>query len=77
MAPKLFAEIPAGETVSIENSQSAELQISLLCNSGSQFAIELLPGQIMGFSADGTGAKLFLHEGDPKGLVIVSPESAY
>jgi hypothetical protein len=88
MADKLFSEdkrfmtdnpceeIPAGDTVSIENSQSSGLQISVRCDSGSRFDIELSPGQILGFSAGDEGAKIFLHEGDPASLLIIKPETA-
>lgn len=76
MAHTLFDEIPAGENVSIENSLSSGLEISLVCDSGSQFDIELLPGQSLGFSGGKVAAKIFLHKGDPAGLLIIKPETA-
>jgi hypothetical protein len=76
MTRTLFDEIPAGETVSIENSKDAGLKLRLVCNSGSEFNFELLPGQALGFTADREGAKIFLVEGDPKSLLIIKPETA-
>lgn len=76
MTRTLFDEIPGGETVSIENSKEAGLKLRLVCNSGSEFNFELLPGQALGFSADEEGAKIFLQKGDPEGLLIIKPETA-
>ena len=76
MESKLFDEIPGGERVSIENCQSTGIQISVICNSGCQFDLELLPGQSLGFSADQMGARILLNKGDPEGLLIIQPESA-
>lgn len=76
MENTLFDEIPGGERVSILNSQTMGIQISLVSNSGSQFDLELLPGQSLGFSADQMGAKILLNRGDPAGLLIIKPESA-
>lgn len=76
MAHDLFDEIHAGDTVSIENSDKSELQISLICQSGCQFDFELLPGQSMGFSAGAVGAKIVLRKGNPSGLLLIKPETA-
>ncbi len=76
MTHHLFDEIHAGDTVSIENSDKSELQISVICHSGCQFDFELLPGQSLGFSADGMGAKVVLRKGNPAGLLMIKPETA-
>lgn len=76
MSDKLFEEIPAGDVVSIEHSQSTGIHISVHCDGGSRFDIELAPGQVLGFTAGDEGAKIFLHDGDPSALLIIKPETA-
>ena len=68
--------ISAGETASIENIHSEKLSISLICISGCRVDIELAPGQVLGFSAGSSDAKVVLHHGDPANLLIIKPESA-
>jgi hypothetical protein len=67
-------KISAGEQASIENTQSASLTISVISDSGCQVEIELMPGQVLGFSAGDADAKIVLHHGDPAGLLIIKPE---
>lgn len=68
--------ISAGETASIENTYTEKLSISLLCGNDCQVGIELVPGQILEFSAGSSDAKIVLHHGDPANLLIIKPESA-
>lgn len=68
--------ILAGETASIENTQSTALSISLISDNGCHMEIELRPGQVVGFSAGNANAKVILHHGDPAGLLVIKPESA-
>lgn len=69
-------KIGAGETASIENTHSEELSISLICSNSCRVDIELAPGQVLGFSAGSSDAKVVLHHGDPANLLIIKPESA-
>lgn len=66
----------AGEKISIENTQSSALAISLECANGCQVALDLLPGQSVGFSPGDTDATLTLRDGDPAGLLVIRPETA-
>lgn len=66
----------AGEKVSIENTQSSALSISIDCKDGCQLDLDLMPGQIIGFSAGDLDAKVVLRSGDPAGLLLIRPESA-
>ncbi len=68
--------ISAGDTASIENTHSEELSISLISSNGCRVDIELSPGQVLGFSAGSSDAKVVLHHGDPSNLLIIKPESA-
>ena len=68
--------ISAGETASIENTHSEKLSISLISINGCRVDIELAPGQVLGFSAGSSDAKVVLHHGDPANLLIIKPESA-
>ena len=67
-------KISAGEQATIENTQSASLTISVISDSGCQVELELLPGQVLAFSAGDADAKIVLHQGDPAGLLIIKPE---
>jgi hypothetical protein len=69
-------KISAGETASIENTHSEKLSISLICINDCRVDIELAPGQVLGFSAGSSDAKIVLHHGDPANLLIIKPESA-
>jgi hypothetical protein len=68
--------ISADETASIENTHSEKLSISLICTNGCRVDIDLAPGQVLGFSAGSSNAKVILHHGDPANLLIIKPESA-
>ena len=68
--------ISAGETASIENTDTEKLSISLICSNDCRVGIELEPGQILAFSAGSANAKVVLHHGDPAKLLIIKPESA-
>jgi hypothetical protein len=68
--------ISADETASIENTHSEKLSISLICTNGCRVDIDLAPGQVLGFSAGSSNAKVVLHHGDPANLLIIKPESA-
>ena len=68
--------ISADETASIENTHSEKLSISLICINGCRVDIDLAPGQVLGFSAGSSNAKVVLHHGDPANLLIIKPESA-
>ena len=63
----------AGETASIENIQASALSISLSSEDGGKVALELAPGQVLGFTAGKVNAELTLHEGDPAGLRVIKP----
>ena len=65
----------AGETASLENIQGEPLSISLHCDNGCHIEIDLLPGQVMEFSAGNADARVVLHHGDPDGLSVIKPES--
>lgn len=68
--------ISAGETACIENTDSENLSISLICSNDCRVGIELVPGQVLEFSAGRSQAKVVLHHGDPANLLIIKPESA-
>ncbi|GGO85708.1 hypothetical protein GCM10011348_34880 [Marinobacterium nitratireducens] len=68
--------IPAGDMASIENIHSQELSISLICSDGCRVDIELVPGQVLEFSAGDGNARVVLHHGDPSKLLIIKPDSA-
>ena len=68
--------ILAGEKATIENTQSSALSVSLFSNDGSEFEIEMMPGQIVGVSAGSADIQVVLHKGDPAGLLIIRPQSA-
>ena len=69
-------KISAGETATIENTQSSALSISLVSDNGCNVEIELMPKQVIGFSAGSANAEVVLHHGDPAGLLIIKPELA-
>ena len=69
-------KISAGEKATIENTQSTVLSISLINDNGCNVEIELMAGQIVGFSAGSSDAELILHHGNPAGLLIIKPEIA-
>lgn len=69
-------KVAAGEKASIENVQATALAISLISDSGCNFEIELMPGQVLGFEAGTSDAQVVLHHGDPAGLLIIKPELA-
>lgn len=71
-----FEKIAAGEKATIENIHREVLSISLINDSGCELEIELRPGQVVGFSAGSSDAKVVLHHGDPSGLLIIKPELA-
>jgi hypothetical protein len=66
-------KVMAGETASIENVHSAALSISLSNEDGCKFDLELVPGQILSFTAGQVSADLVLHHGDPRGLRVIKP----
>lgn len=68
--------ISAGDTASIENTHSKELSISIISGNDCRVDIKLAPGQILGFSAGNSDAKVVLHHGDPANLLIIKPETA-
>lgn len=68
--------IAAGETASIENTQSDPLSLSLLARNGSHVEFELLLGQVIGLTAGSDDIRILLHHGDPAGLLVIKPESA-
>lgn len=68
--------ISAGETAGIENTHTEKLSISLICDNDCRVSVELMPGQILEFSAGSSNAKVVLHHGDPAKLLIIKPESA-
>lgn len=71
-----FEIIAAGDTASIENTQSAPLSISLAGEDGSHLELDLLPGQVLGVTAGSIDLRVILHHGNPKGLLIIYPGSA-
>jgi hypothetical protein len=75
MSPKTEL-ILAGEKATIENTLSSALSVSLFGNDGSEFEIEMMPGQIVGVAAGSTDVQVVLHKGDPSGLLIIRPQSA-
>ena len=68
--------ISASETASIENTDTDKLSISLICSNDCRVDIELAPGQVLGFTAGSSDAKIVLHRGDPDKLLIIKPETA-
>lgn len=76
MSSNKIEMILAGEHASIENTQAAALPVSFITADGCQFEMELMPGQMVGFTAGKTDAKIVLRGGDPAGLLIIKPESA-
>ncbi len=66
-------KVMAGETASIENIHASALSISLNGEDGSKVALDLAPGQVLGFTAGKVNVELTLHHGDPAGLRIVKP----
>lgn len=68
-------KIPAGEKASITNNGKKSLVISISSEGGCNLAMELLPGQTIGFEAGETSASVALHEGDPANLLIIKPET--
>ncbi len=76
MSPVNSETIYAGEQATIENTQSTPLSISVISNNDCQFELDLMPGQVVGFSAGAADAKILLHGGDPAGLLIIKPETA-
>lgn len=69
-------KVAAGEKASIENTQSTALSISLISDSGCNFDIELMPGQVIAFGAGNSDAQVILHQGNPAALLIIKPELA-
>lgn len=74
--PDIHEKIGAEETASIENTGSGNLSISLICNNGCRIDFDLVPGQVLEFTAGNSEAKVILHHGDPENLLIIKPESA-
>lgn len=72
----IFEKIGSTETASIENTGLEELSISFICSNGCRIDFELIPGQVMAFTAGSSEAKIVLHHGDPSKLLITKPESA-
>lgn len=69
-------KIGSDETASIENTGSEKLSVSFICSNGCRLDIELVPGQVVEFTAGSSEATVVLHHGDPSNLLIVKPESA-
>ena len=69
-------KISFGETANIENTGSEKLSVSFICNNGCRLDLELVPDQVVEFTAGSCDAKVVLHHGDPSSLLIVKPESA-
>jgi hypothetical protein len=63
----------AGETASIENIHAQALSISLSSEDGCKVALDLAPGQVLGFTAGNLNVDLTLHNGDPAGLRVIKP----
>lgn len=68
--------ISAAETASVENVGSEALSLSLICDNGCRIDLELAEGRALKLTAGDSGAKIVLHHGDPKNLLIVKPETA-
>lgn len=68
--------VGSDETASIENAGSEKLSISFICSNGCRLDFELVPGQVVEFTAGSSEAKIVLHHGDPSNLLIIKPESA-
>ena len=66
-------KVMAGETATIENVHAAALSISLYSEDGWKVALDLAPGQVLGFTAGKADADLTLHSGDPAGLRVIKP----
>jgi hypothetical protein len=69
-------KVMAGETASIENVHIAVLSISLSVEDGCRVALDLAPGQVLGFTAGKLDAELTLHSGDPAGLRVIKPDTS-
>lgn len=67
-------QLAAGETATIENMLSTSMRISLVSGDDSQLDIEILPGQVIRFTAGKGRAKIVVHDGDPSGLLVVKPD---
>lgn len=74
--PDTNEKIGSEETASIENTGSKYLSISLICSNGCRVDVELMPGQVLEFTAGSSEAMVILHHGDPANLLIIKPESA-
>jgi hypothetical protein len=72
-AASTHEKVMAGETASIENIHASALSISLSSEDGCKVAIDLAPGQVLGFTAGNANAELTLHDGDPAGLRVIKP----
>lgn len=72
----VFEELFAGDTVSIENTDTAPLSISLVSDNGCHVETELMPGQAMAFSTGTANAKIHLLKGNPASLLVIRPEAA-
>lgn len=73
---EVFEELFSNETVSIENIGKTPLSITLVSDKGSHAEIELMPGQVMGFSTGDANAKILILSGDPSNLLVIRPEAA-
>jgi hypothetical protein len=69
-------KVMAGETASIENIHAAALSISLSTEDGCRVALDLAPGQVLGFTAGRENVDLTLHSGDPAGLRVIKPDTS-
>lgn len=69
-------KIGSDETTSIENTGSEKLSVSFICGNACRLDLELVPGQVVEFTAGSSEARIVLHHGDPTNLLIVKPESA-
>ncbi len=76
MAEPAHEKVMAGETASIENIHASALTISLTSEDGCKVALDLAPGQVLGFTAGTVNAELTLHNGDPAGLRVIKPGTA-
>ena len=68
--------IGSGETASVENAGPEKLSVSFVCSNGCRLDMDLMPGQVVEFTAGSSDARIILHGGDPASLFIVKPESA-
>jgi hypothetical protein len=73
MAERSHEKVMAGETASIENIHASALSISLNSEDGCKVALDLAPGQVLGFTAGKANVELTLHDGDPGGLRVIKP----